>query len=93
MMISIKPKVTMEITDLTTCDNSDMNIFTPFQCIKSPDYVEISVDGCNILISKSRFKKYPRVRQIEKFYKYLTKQGYSYTLYHIYGKPQFDRVF
>lgn len=93
----IKPKVTMEITDLTsiTMDTDETDEFvTPILYEKPPDpYVIISVDGCHILILKSRFKKYPRVRQIEKFYKYLTKRGYYYALYHIYGKPQFNRVF
>ena len=88
----INPKVMVEATDLTSIntDTDETDDFvTPILYEKPPDpYVKISVDGCHILILKSRFKKYPRVRQIVKFYKYLTKQGNFYMLYYIYGKAQ-----
>ena len=92
----ITPKVTMEITDLTSIatdtDETD-DFITPILYEKPPDpYVIISVGGCHILIPKSRFKKYPRVKQIVKFYKYLTKQGNFYALYHIYRKPYFNPI-
>ncbi len=88
----IKPNVTVQTTDLTSIatDTDETDEFvTPLFYDKPPSpYVSISVGGCHTLIPKSRFKKYPRVRQIIKFYKYLTKQGNFYMLYHIYGKPQ-----
>ena len=92
----IKPRVTVEITDLTSIatDTDETDDFvTPILYDKPPDCVVISVGEYITLIPKSRFKKYPRVRQIKKFYKYLTKQGNFYMLYHIYGKPQFNRAF
>ena len=92
----IKPNVTVEITDLTSIatDTDETDDFvTPILYDKPPDCVAISVGEYITLIPKSRFKKYPRVKQITKIYKYLTKQGNFYALYHIYGKPQFNRVF
>lgn len=85
----INPKVMVESTDLTSIDTDTDDFVTPILYEEPPDpYVSIQFDGHYFIIPKSRFKKYPRVRQIVKFYKYLTKQGNFYLLYHIYGKAQ-----